>query len=298
MLSHGEPIPTRVIDDLSGLRGAIGDGRPDAPLRGHDGDDVPPAVSRPHPAHPQGNRRPTRGVRQPADHGGSPGLRHQARGARQPPGRGQRGDRRDDGLRHPAPLSQGHHGRASQGAGGGADVGPFRHPAARDRADAADRPRRVHHRLAQHPRRAEGGRTLQPVDLCRGGDAFPAGAGRGRASRRRLPADRPRARRRRLDGGGRRRRRAALDHADGRPDRHADQSHRRQQARQREADRVVRDKTDGYRAGLLQGRRAARLSGLHAAHRLRRDERRAPQEELRGHGEGARGRRGREIRGR
>ena len=44
--------------------------------------------------------------------------------------------------------------RASQGAAGGADERPLRHPAARHGRGAAARPRRAHHRLDRRPRGA------------------------------------------------------------------------------------------------------------------------------------------------
>ena len=61
--------------------------------------------------------------------------------------------------------------RAAQGAGGGADVGPLRHAAARHRAHDAARPRRLRHRLAQRARRAAGGRPLRPRRVHRAPDA-------------------------------------------------------------------------------------------------------------------------------
>ena len=54
-----------------------------------------------------------------------------------------------------------HRRGAAAGAAGGADVGAFRHSAARHRAHDAGRTRRLHHRLAQRPRRRPAPRPLR-----------------------------------------------------------------------------------------------------------------------------------------
>ena len=86
-----------------------------------------------------------------------------------------------------------------------------------------------------------------------------------------VPADRAGAGRDLADG-QRRRGDAAHDDDDGRPDRRAPQPHGGQQPGDEQEPRLVREQRDLPRAGQLPGRRATRVPGLPAAHRLRRDE--------------------------
>ena len=198
----------RCVDDLSGVSGAIGLLRPDAPDGVGRRDQPAPALAEPHPADPVDDGGQARRLHRPAHRREAPTVRSQTYRHRQPARRGRGGGGGRHRLRqHPA-LQEGYRTRAAARARRGSDVGPFRHAAARDRADFAHRPRRLHHRLAQHPRRAESGGAVFALDLRRGGDALPARARRGHARDRRVPAGRAGARRRRPDGGGRRPRRS------------------------------------------------------------------------------------------
>ena len=132
---------------------------------------------------------------------------------------GDRGGGARPALRPAAALRQGHRHAAAAGAGRGAALGPFRHAAARHGRDPAARPRRLHHRLDERPRRAARGRPLRRRRLYRLSDPLPRGDRPGRARAGGLPALRAGAGGRRGDVGGPQPRHAALDDADGRPDR-------------------------------------------------------------------------------
>ena len=80
----------------------------------------------------------------------------------------------------------------------------------------------------------------------------------------------------RADGGGQRSLRAALDRADGRPDRHPQQSDRREQAGGGARRRLVPPQRHHQGAVSASRRHARRLSGLPAAPRLRQHEPRPP----------------------
>ena len=121
-----------------------------------------------------------------------------------------------------------------------ADVGPFRHAAARHRAHDARRPRRLHHRLAQRARRADRRRALRPRRIHRARDAVPGRARAGRAPDGDLPAVRGGTRGRGADVRGRPSGHAGQRHADGGADRLPDLADRGQQARDRQADLLVR----------------------------------------------------------
>ena len=99
---------------------------------------------------------------------------------------------------------------------GGAAVRPFRDAAAGDRADHAARPRRLHHRLAQRPRRAADGRPVRLRRIHRPPDRVSRSDRPGHARACGLPAVRRRARGRRGDGAGRQSGAAAQHDADGR----------------------------------------------------------------------------------
>src|SRR3954464_1438724 len=101
----------------------------------------------------------------------------------------------------------------------------------RNTGHAARRPRPLHHRLAQRPRRQRGGRRLRLRRLYRSPDPLPR-RDRARSARpRRLPALRAGACGRRPDGGGREHG-AALQHdPDGRPGRRAGQPHQSERTR-------------------------------------------------------------------
>ena len=183
---------------------------------------------------------------------------------------------RADAVRDAAPVQQGRRAGAAAGAGRRADVGPLRDAAARHRAHAAARPRRLRHRLAQRPRRAALGRPLRPRRVHRSHDRLHGGARPGRERRRDLPALRRRARRGRDHGRGRSPGAAGEPDADGRADRLPHRPDGGQQAGDEQADRLVREEPDRPRAMAAEGRRPARLPRLPAAERLHRHEPRAP----------------------
>ena len=116
------------------------------------------------------------------------------------------------------------------------------------------RPRRIHrapHRLPRSDRSAR----------AHGGDLPAIGVGAGR---------------RRDHVGGQSSGPAGDADPDGRPDRHPHSADQGQRIRQEQADQMVRGEPDQLRAVPVQGRVPAGLSRLHAAHRLRVDEPRAP----------------------
>ena len=155
---------------------------------------------------------------------------------------------RADAVRDAAPVQEGRRPRAAARAGRRADVGPLRDAAARHRADAAARPRRLRHRLAQRARRAARGRPLRPRRVHRAPDRLHGRARPGRQRRRDLPAVRRRARRGRADGRGRSPGAAGEPDADGRADRLPHRPDRGQQAGDEQADRLVREEPDRPRA--------------------------------------------------
>ncbi len=112
----------------------------------------------------------------------------------------------------------------------GADVRPLCDAAARHRGGVPPQPRRLHHRMDRCPHGAAGRRRLRSRRLHRLRHLHAASARRRHACDRGLPALGAGARRRRPDGGARRPPRAAFHGADGRADRHAQQSDRGQQA--------------------------------------------------------------------
>ena len=136
--------------------------------------------------------------------------------------------------------------------------------------------RRLRHRLAQRPRRAAVGWPVRLRRVCRPRHRLPRGDRSRCPSHRRLPAVRARARRRGRHGRGRQPGAATLDDADGRAGRHPRQPVRGEQARHRQADRVVRAQSHRHRAGLPPGGGPAGLSGLRAADGVHEHERRSP----------------------
>ena len=162
------------------------------------------------------------------------------------------------------------------GAGGGAVVGPSRHPAARHRAHAAAQPQGVRDRLGGRPHGAGVRRRLQPGRLrgLRGG-IHPPHRRREAACDQRLPADRARAGRRVADGRAWRSH-TALAGDDGRPDRCTPQSHRSQRPGHAQSPVVVRAQRHPHGADALPGRRPPRVSRFPAARRLHRDESQPP----------------------
>ncbi len=147
-----------------------------------------------------------------------------------------------------------------------ADVGPLRDAAARHRAHDAARPRRLHHRLAQRPRRAGDRGPLRAGRVHRAPDRLPRPPGSGLAPHGHLPALRGRAGGRGADVGGRAPGHACEPDADGRPDRLPHQPDRGEQAGHDQADRVVREEPDQHRAVALPRRRPAGVSRLRPAH--------------------------------
>ena len=111
-----------------------------------------------------------------------------------------RGSRVRHPVRHAAAVPQGHRRGAAAGSGRGADVGTFRHPAARHRRGAAAGPRRLYHRLEERPRHPLVGRRLRVRRICRSPDPLHGGHGRGQPHDRGLPARRRRAGRHRGHG--------------------------------------------------------------------------------------------------
>ena len=148
--------------------------------------------------------------------------------------------------------------RAAARAAGRAAVGPFRDAAARHRAHHAARARRLHHRLAQHARRAALGRPVRLRRICRAPDRVPRGDRPGRARGRGLPALRRGAGGGRGDGAEPEPGAAAQHDPDGRPDRHPRQSDQGQRARQFQVDRLVREEPDRAGAVPLSAARSAR----------------------------------------
>ena len=149
-----------------------------------------------------------------------PPLRHRERHRRQRGGGGDGGGGRRHALRHAAAFQEGRHPGAAARAGGGAAVGPFRDAAARHRAHHAGRARRLHHRLAQRPRRAARSRRLRLRRLHRASDPLARDDRAGRPHGGGVPALRRRAGGGERDGAGRQSGAAALAHADGGADRH------------------------------------------------------------------------------
>ena len=200
------------------------------------------------------------------------GVRSEDDARRRRRGRRARADRRLNAVRPPAAL-QARRDRAHrqalrpQGADRGADVGSLRDAAARHRQGDAARPRDLHHRLERRARHPARHGPLRSRRLHRPRHRVHSRARPRHARHRRVPAGRAGARRRGAHGLDRRSLPARVDDADGRSDRHAAQSDRRQQARRKQADRVVREQR--RQPGALPARRlhAPRLSGLHAAHR-------------------------------
>ena len=127
-------------------------------------------------------------------------------------------------LPHAAPA-------AAQGADRRADVGPLRHAAARHGRSLPAQPRRLHHRLGRCAHGAAVGGPLRSRRLHRLHHQHPASPRRRHPCHRGVPAIGAGAGGDRADGGRQGSLRAALDHADGRPDRHAQQSDRGEQAR-------------------------------------------------------------------
>ena len=194
-----------------------------------------------------GDRRrtapPRRGVRSPRarrPHASASRLRcRQREDGRSAGGRARR-SRVHHAVRDAAAIPQGRRGRAAARAARRADVGAFRHAAARDRAHDAGRPRRLHHRLAQRARRAARSRAVRARRVRRARHEVRGGDGTGCARRGDLPALRGRARRDGAHGRGRPSGNADQPHADGRADRLPDESDGGQPARDLEADRLVR----------------------------------------------------------
>ena len=126
-------------------------------------------------------------------------------------------------LSHAAPA-------AAEAADRRADVGPLRHAAARHGRGLPAQPRRLHHRLGRRAHGAAVGGPLRSRRLHRLRHQHAALPRRRHPCRRGVPAVGAGAGGDRADGGRRRSLRAALDHADGRPDRHPQQSDRGEQA--------------------------------------------------------------------
>ena len=105
---------------------------------------------------------------------------------------------------------------------------------------------------------ATAARPLRLRRICRPPDPVPGGDRAGRACRRGVPALRRGAGGGRGDGAGRQSGAAAQHDADGRADRHPRQPDQGQRARQRQADRLVREEPDRARAVPLRRRAGAR----------------------------------------
>ena len=196
-------------------------------------------------------------------------LRPEDHRDRQRDRRGQRRDPAAQAVLPAAALPSRHHAARSQGAGGGADERPLRHPAARHGRGAAARPRRAHHRLDRRPRGAARRRATSistTISTTSSSSAAISGPdvhviavcqpsvpvhGRGLA-----------------DGRGQGSAPAPVDHPDGRPDRHARQPDRAQRSGDAQLDDVVPPERHLDGAVHLSGRDAPRLSGLPAAHRF------------------------------
>ncbi len=112
-------------------------------------------------------------------------------------------------------------------------LGPFLHAPARHRGDAAARPRRLHHRLVERPRRAGRCRQLRRRGLHHLSDPVPGADRPRRPYSRRLPTLCAGARRGGRHVGRQAPGHAPLDDADGRPDRHQREPDRGQCARDR-----------------------------------------------------------------
>ncbi len=154
-----------------------------------------------------------------------------------------------------------------------ADVRPFRDAAARHGAHAAARPSGLHHRLGQPAQRQAGGRAFRPGGLHAAPDRFRrATSATSATSSRSVSRLRFRARRDRRHGDGRRQCATGEPDADGRADRRARRAQQGQQAREREALRMVSRQPDRRRALEVRGPRPARLSRLPAAIRLHEHE--------------------------
>ena len=135
---------------------------------------------------------------------------------RQPAGAGARGRGACDAVRHALALRQGRRGPAAAGSAGGAAQRSFRDPAARHRAGAAARARRLRHRLGQCARCRRVERPFRLRRICRALDHLPGGDGAGRARRGGVPALRPGAGGGGDHGRGRQSRPAAQHDPDGR----------------------------------------------------------------------------------
>ena len=182
------------------------------------------------------------------DHPRPARLGHQERRRRRRRASGGRGSDRADAVRDAAQVQEGRRPRAAARAARRADVGPLRDAAARHRADAAARPRRLRHRLAQRARRAALGGPLRPRRVHRAPDRVHGRPRPGRQRRRDLPALRRRARRGRDHGRGRSPGAAGEPDADGRADRLPHRPDGGQQAGDEQADRLVREEPDRPRA--------------------------------------------------
>ena len=137
------------------------------------------------------------------------------------------------------PFPQGGRRGRSQGSAGRADVGPFRHAAARHDPHASARPSGLRHRLDQPAQRQARGGRIRARGLHQPPDRFRALHRRGLPRRRRLPADGFGARGDRGHGARGRQRPAREPDADGRADRRARRADQGQRARAGEADRMV-----------------------------------------------------------
>ncbi len=127
-------------------------------------------------------------------------------------------------LPHAAPA-------AAQGADRRADVRPLRHAAARHGRSLPPQPRRLHHRLGGCAHGAAVGGPLRSRRLHRLHHQHPASPRRRHPCHRGLPAVGAGAGGDRADGSRQGSLCAALDHADGRTDRHPQQSDGGEQAR-------------------------------------------------------------------
>ena len=123
-------------------------------------------------------------------------------------------------LSHAAPA-------AAEAADRRADVGPLRHAAARHGRGVPAQSRRLHHRLGRRAHGAAVGGPLRSRRLHRLRHQHAAFPRRRHPRHRGVPAVGAGAGGDRADGGRQRPLRAALDDADGRPDRHPQQSDRR-----------------------------------------------------------------------
>ena len=168
-------------------------------------------------------------------------------------------------LPHAAPA-------AAEVADRRADVGPLRHAAARHGRSLPAQPRRLHHRLGRRAHGAAVGGPLRSRRLHRLRHQHAALPRRRHPCHRGVPAVGAGAGGDRADGSRRRSLRAALDHADGRPDRHAQQSDRGEQARRGARRRLVPPQRHHQGAVPASRLHARRLSGLPAAPRLRQHE--------------------------